>query len=154
LARVGPPPRPRPSRDILLDTGPIVATLDPRDQWHQSCADIIAKYADRCVTSEAVLTEACYLAGRAGRSGAVAIDFLVDLDVPILSIETGGLRTCARLMDRYVSVPMDFADATIVAMAEALRIGRVITTDRRGFAAYRTRDGLGFRNLVAAPSPR
>ncbi|HVZ50134.1 MAG TPA: PIN domain-containing protein [Gemmatimonadaceae bacterium] len=128
-------------RDILLDTGPIVATLDPRDQWHKACVGLVARYADRCVTSEAVVTEACHLAGRAGRSGAVAIDFLLDLGVPVLSIETAGLRACARLMDRYANVPMDFADATLVAMAEALRITRVATLDVRGFRAYRTADG-------------
>ena len=132
---------------MLLDTGPIVATLDVRDQWHETCAGVVARYADRCVTSEAVVTEACYLAGRRGRSGAVAIDFLVDLGVPILSVETGVLRTCARLTDRYAAIPMDFADATLVAMAEALGIERVVTIDRRGFAAYRTFDGAGFRTL-------
>lgn len=129
---------------MLLDTGPIVATLDPRDQWHSTCAGLVAQYADRCVTSEAVVTEACYLAGRRGRSGAVAIDFLLDLGVPVLSVETGGLRTCARLMDRYANLPMDFADATLVAMAEALGIARVATLDARGFRAYRTTDGIAF----------
>lgn len=136
-------------RDILLDTGPIVATLDPRDQWHSVCVGAIERDAERCITSEAVVTEACYFAGRTGRRGAVVLDFLLELGIPVLSIETGGLRTCARLMDRYANVPMDFADGTLVALAEVFGIETVITTDRRGFAAYRASTGGSFRVLPA-----
>ena len=32
---------------------------------------------------------------------------------------------------------MDFADATLVALAEEFGIGHVFTLDRRGFSAYR-----------------
>jgi hypothetical protein len=134
-------------RDVLLDTGPIVATLDPRDPWHEHCVGAIERHADRCLTSEAVVTEACYFAARTGRSGAVVVDFLFDLGVPVVSVETGGLRTCARLMDRYADLPMDFADATLVALAEVFGITTVITTDRRGFATYRSATGNGFRAI-------
>lgn len=34
---------------------------------------------------------------------------------------------------------MDFADATLVALADELNLGTVFTLDRRGFAAYRWR---------------
>ena len=131
-------------RDILLDTGPIVATLDPRDQWHAASIGAIERYADRCITSEAVVTEACYFAGRSGGSGAVALHMLIELGIPIVSVEQRGLPTCARLMDRYASVPMDFADATLVALAEVFGINTVLTLDRRGFQAFRGTDGRAF----------
>ena len=146
MARVG---YAAPRRDVLLDTGPIVATLDPRDQWHGVCIGAIERYADRCVTSEAVVTEACYFASRTGRSGAVVLDLLLDLGIPIVSIEHRGLRTCARLMDRYANVPMDFADATLVALAEVFEIRTVVSLDRRGFGVYRSALGGGFRVVPA-----
>jgi predicted nucleic acid-binding protein len=34
---------------------------------------------------------------------------------------------------------MDFADATLVALAEEFGIGNVLTLDRRGFVPYRWR---------------
>ena len=129
---------------MLLDTGPIVATLDPRDQWHTECAGAVQRQADRCLTSEAVVTEACYFAARTGRSGAVVLEMLLELGVPIVSVEHRGLRTCARLMDRYANVPMDFADATLVALAEVFEIRRVLTLDRRGFGVYRSELGTNF----------
>jgi predicted nucleic acid-binding protein len=117
------------------------------DQWHAECAGAIERYADRCVTTEAVVTEACYFAGRHGGSGAIALHMLLDLAIPIVSIETGGMRRAAQLMDRYASVPMDFADSSLVAVAEALAVTTVLTIDRLGFAAYRTAPGAGFKVL-------
>jgi predicted nucleic acid-binding protein len=40
-------------------------------------------------------------------------------------------------MDKYRSVPMDFADATLVALAEELETDCAFTLDRRGFSIYR-----------------
>lgn len=40
---------------------------------------------------------------------------------------------------------MDFADATLVLLAEALSVNEILTLDRRGFSTYRTRTRRGFR---------
>jgi predicted nucleic acid-binding protein len=52
---------------------------------------------------------------------------------------------CRELMERYEDVPMDFADATLVALAEELETGVVATLDRRGFTAYRRAGRHAFR---------
>ena len=41
------------------------------------------------------------------------------------------------LMRKYRDLPMDFADAALVAFAERERINRIFTTDRRGFSVYK-----------------
>jgi predicted nucleic acid-binding protein len=40
-------------------------------------------------------------------------------------------------MEQYRNVPMDFADATLVVLAEDLDLNAVFTLDRRGFGVYR-----------------
>ena len=135
------------TRDVLLDTGPIVATLDRGDQWHLSCAAAWETVLDRCVTTEAVVTEACYLVQRGGATAALPLEFLLAAEVPILSLEPGLHRHAARLMNRYADLPMDYADASLVALADALDLGTVVTTDRRGFSAYRRSRGAGFEIL-------
>jgi uncharacterized protein len=132
-------------RDVLLDTGPIVATLDPADQWHARCVRAVEELADRCVTSEAVVTEACYFVARGGGRAAVVIDFLLDLEVPVLALDGAALRHAGRLMDRYADQPMDFADASLVVLADALVATSVLTIDRRGFRAYRSGRGRPFQ---------
>ncbi len=52
-----------------------------------------------------------------------------------------------RLMGKYRSVPMDFADACLVAMADELDTGRILTLDR-DFTVYRWRTRRAFEPLV------
>ena len=131
-------------RDVLLDTGPIVAALDGNDQWHASCRDTWQHIADRCITTEAVVTEACHLVHRGGASASLPLEFLLAARIPILGLELALHRHAARLMVRYKSLPMDYADAGLVALADALRLEIIFTTDRRGFGVYRKATGTGF----------
>jgi predicted nucleic acid-binding protein len=142
------------ARDILLDTGPIVAALDRSDQWHRSCADAVADLVPRCITTEAVVTEACHMVGRGRARASLVIDFLLAAEVPVLALDEGALRHAARLMDKYANVPMDFADASLVVLAHALDVNTALSTDRRGFRAYRSGRGTPFRLLPArSPDP-
>lgn len=136
-----------PRRDVLLDTGPVVGILNGRDAAHQACADAWHDVAERCVTTEAVVTEACHLVGRGGGPDHVALDFLLAAGVPIVGLEKSGHEHAVRLMRRYADVPMDYADATLVVTADALAIRSVLTLDRRGFAAYRRSNGERFSIL-------
>ena len=85
------------------------------------------------------------MVGRGRARASLVLDFLLDADVPILSLDRPAMRHASRLMDRYATVPMDFADAALVTLADALQIGAVLTTDRRGFRAYRPASGKAFR---------
>ncbi len=55
------------------------------------------------------------------------------------------LKRCAHLMSKYSDVPMDYADATLVAVGETLGIRDVLTLDRRGFSVYRYASRGSFR---------
>lgn len=137
------------ARDVLLDTGPLVSVLDARDQWHARCLAVWPDVVHRCVTSDAVVTEACHLVLRGGAPAGLPLDFLLAADIPIVPLPAGAHRRARALMSRYASVPMDYADATLVALAEALAIRTVFTTDRRGFAAYRVARRQPFHLLPA-----
>jgi predicted nucleic acid-binding protein len=62
------------------------------------------------------------------------------------------LHEAVALMEEYADTPMDFADATLVLLVEALDARDVLTLDRRGFAAYRTRKGRAMRLVLDAAS--
>lgn len=40
-------------------------------------------------------------------------------------------------MEKYKDIPMDFADATLVTLAEETGIVEIFTLDKRGFNSYR-----------------
>jgi len=48
-------------------------------------------------------------------------------------------------MDKYHDLPMDYADATLVALAEETESDWVFTLDQKGFSAYRLHGKKPFR---------
>jgi hypothetical protein len=50
-------------------------------------------------------------------------------------------------MEKYADRPMDFADATLVALAEDLSADQVFTLDRLDFSIYRVHGTRPFRLL-------
>jgi predicted nucleic acid-binding protein len=69
------------------------------------------------------------------------MDFVGEGGLTIWFLDDPGLVRAFELMRRYENVPMDFADATLVAAAEAITAQRVFTLDRRDFDVYRVRRG-------------
>ncbi|MFQ6046240.1 MAG: hypothetical protein ACE5PT_07765, partial [Gemmatimonadales bacterium] len=69
------------------DTGPLVAALDRSDQWHERCTDVWPELIERCLTTEAVLTEASHLVERGGAPAALPLEFLLAAGIPILGLE-------------------------------------------------------------------
>ncbi|MDE2888614.1 MAG: hypothetical protein OXR72_10390 [Gemmatimonadota bacterium] len=43
---------------------------------------------------------------------------------------------------------MDYADATLVLLAEHIRSFDILTLDRRGFSTYRSSENRGFRLIL------
>ena len=130
----------------LVDTGPLVAYLDGNDAAHVVAVASLESWRGRLATTSSVVTEAMHLVaeGRQGprllaellSAGGVEVhDFTQPIDLPLV----------VGLMERYANVPMDFADATLVLLAEALGAHEVVTLDRRGFSTYRTRKGRALR---------
>jgi uncharacterized protein len=60
----------------------------------------------------------------------------------------GSLRRSRDLVNQYADLPMDYADATLVVLAEELGTNVVFTTDRRDFAGYRIK---GRRHFDVVP---
>ena len=133
--------------DLLLDTGGLVSLIDRRQRAHEDCVKAIAEWRGTIVSTEAVLTEACHLLkGVAGGTRACLATFL-DGAAILLPLTTPMLRRTQSLMDRYADLPMDFADATLVVLAETLETDAVLTTDRRDFSVYRIAEKRPFRIL-------
>ena len=138
-----------PVKTWLLDTGPIVAYLDARDPAHEAVAARLDDFAGRLVTAGAVITEAMYFVSAVPRGPQVLADFVTAAGMEVFDLcQPPELTEAAKLMDRYKDTPMDFADATLVLLAEALATGEILTLDRRGFSTYRTRTRGAFRLVL------
>ncbi len=123
-------------RAVILDTGPLVALLDRRDQDHDW---VVAQWSDiepPLLTCESVLSEAAFLLGRIGVGGPSVLEMLARgaLSTPFRLDQHS--RPIRALMRKYADVPMSVADACLVRMAEVTPHGTVLTLDR-DFRTYR-----------------
>jgi len=131
--------------DLLLDTGPFVALLDRSERNHKRCAAFFRDFRGRLITTESVLTEAVYLLGPSFSRQKPALDFILAGGAELVPMMPRLIHRCVHLMSKYSDVPMDYADATLVAVGETLGIRDVLTLDRKGFSVYRYASRGSFR---------
>jgi len=131
-------------RELLLDTGLLVAFLDRSERNHQHCVDFFKTFRGRLLTTAPVLTEAVYLLGPHFFNQKPALDFICMGGAELIPLSPALLKRSAQLMARYSVIPMDFADASLVALAEERGITEIATLDRKDFSVYRTAGRKGF----------
>ncbi|HKY41218.1 MAG TPA: PIN domain-containing protein [Polyangiaceae bacterium] len=131
--------------ELLLDTGPLVALLDSAERRHGDCAAAFSAWSGAVVTTEAVVTEAAYLLASAGADGSIALEFCLRGGAIVKAWTDARAARAGELMRKYHDIPMDYADASLVALAEELGTPNVLTLDLRGFRAYRWRARRAFR---------
>lgn len=128
----------------LLDTGVLVAFLHRDDAAHEACAATLREFRGTLLSTEAVLTESVYLLGRVAGGPEACLEFFIRGGAVLVPSSRASLARCKELMRKYADVPADFADATLVALAEEMGAFTVYTLDRRGFSAYRGDGGEAF----------
>ena len=122
---------------ILVDTGPLVALFDASDNYHRTCLDILRDVDCPLLTVWPVLTEAFYLLNFSWKAQDNLWEFLARGGMEIVNPERSGMERCRALMRKYRDLPMDLADAVLVAAGESRRIKAIFTLDHKDFSVYR-----------------
>lgn len=129
-ARVGP---------VVADTGILYALADREDSWHERAAGFLSRFRGRLLVPVSVIPEACYLLnsylGPASERAFVAS--LAAREVSVENLAPADLARAVELMETYADADIGFVDASLVAVAERLKISRLLTTDRRHFSLIR-----------------
>lgn len=136
----------------LADTGPLAAWFNADDPDHAIAKAFFQSYRGVLLSTWPVITEVTHLLRPAAqvkflawvRAGGARIE---DLAPP-------GLEGIERLIAKYADLPMDFADASLVWLAETAGVGEVVTFDTRGFESYRYLGRRRFVNLLPDPRAR
>ena len=90
-----------------------------------------------------------HFVARARQGPTLLSEFVVQSGLQVRDFsQAGELSEAARRMEKYSDVPMDYADATLVLLAEHLGSFDILTLDRRGFSAYRSSRGKRFSLLL------
>jgi predicted nucleic acid-binding protein len=128
---------------MLTDTGPLIALLNKNDRHHASCVAVARKYPNQPLeTTWLCFTEAIYLLGNEGGFDYQERLWIMRRDgmLKLLELTLADGDRMDALMSRYRDVPMDAADASLVAVAERLGHRRLFSIDS-DFYIYRLADG-------------
>ena len=135
---------------IIADTGFFLALANSRDEHHPAAKRALADLTEPLITTWPVLTESCHL--MVARLGPGAAETFVGSAAKgafeIFALSGEHLPRVLELMQKYRDLPMDLAAASLVILAEHLGSGRILSTDRRDFHAYRWKNRRPFQNLM------
>lgn len=122
----------------LLDTGFLLAVIDADDNLHAGCTAALESEANPLLP-DVVLPELAYLILRELGHPMLA-RFLRSISAgELVQVQSTpqDLARAADLLEKYADGKVDFVDCAIVAMAERLRVTKVLTVDRRHFTMFR-----------------
>ena len=124
---------------LIVDTGPLVAYLNQNDPDHSRCAALLASRTDKLLVTPYVVTEACYLIGKyVGPDAEInLVEATAAGDLTQVDVTLADLNRMAELMHRHRGFPLGVTDASVIAVAERLKVTEVATLDHRHFHAVR-----------------
>jgi predicted nucleic acid-binding protein len=128
---------------MLTDAGPLITLFDEDDRHHAACNAVLTRLPyGPLVTTWPCLTEAMYLLNGVGgyRYQERLWRTRRDGRLWILDITQAEADRMDVLMAQYANVPMDLADASLVAVAESRQIQQLFTLDS-DFYIYRLING-------------
>jgi len=125
----------------LVDTSGLLALVDADDRQHHAVRSFVEATPEALLVPMTVLPKAdCLIGARLGVRIELAV--LRAIAVGELGFETltrEDLERCIDLIQQYADSDIGFVDASIVAIAERLRVTRVLTLDHRHFRMFRPR---------------
>jgi predicted nucleic acid-binding protein len=129
------------SRPVLLDTGPLVALLNPHDQHHEACSEQARRITGAVFTSWAVVTEAAWLLRGLPNGLARLMQAIDEHKIGCLHLDIQSHHWLAKMATQYSSLVPQLADLSLLYLAEQHGIDHIFTLDRRDFSVFRKTSG-------------
>ena len=132
--------------NIIVDAGPLIALFDRNDRHHRRAIEFLRGLrARRLVTNIPTLTEAAFVLRFSVETQSEFLSWAHEaLDIDRNTSDD--LPRIVALLQKYRDLPADFADVSLVALAERLNVRRVASVDR-DFGIYRLPGRRRFENV-------
>ena len=134
---------------ILLDTSGLLAAIDGKQRHHAAAARSLRAAQPPLLLSPFVLAELDYLlATRIGLHAELALLGEVARGAyQLATFSADDVAAASEVIERYRSLDLGLADASVVVLAERHRIADVLSLDERHFRAITPATGKAFRIL-------
>ena len=134
----------------LVDTGAVVALINRADRHHVRAAAWFRVFRGEMLTTEAVITETAYVLAASPEHQLAALAWVQRAReagmLQVVAVEDHS--ALARIMSKYADLPCDYADATLIWLAERTGVVQIATIDQGDFSVYRVRGRRAFRILI------
>lgn len=126
---------------LILDTGPLYASLDRSDRDHARCRELIESARETLIIPSPVLVEVDYWIAQRLHAGVVValLDDIASGAYVVEDLAATDYRRIRTLCDRYADSDVGFVDAAVLAIAERLDEAKLATLDHRHFGLLRPR---------------
>ena len=126
---------------LVLDTGPVYASLDRSDADHAACRRLIEMADEPLVIPAPVLVEVDYWVHVHLHPGVLAalLDDIIAGAYSVEDLQPEDYRRVRGICDRYGDADIGFVDAAVLAVVERLNEPKLATLDHRHFHILRPR---------------
>lgn len=124
-------------RQVLFDTGPLIAIISKDDHAHLLCFDTLKSITPPLLCCWPVITEAAWLLRHSPRGLQQLFTMLEIGFVKLLPIDETSAPWLAAFFQKYEDQQPQLADACLMYLAEQEKLDTVFTLDRRDFSVYR-----------------
>jgi predicted nucleic acid-binding protein len=138
---------------LILDTGPLYATLDRNDAAYQSCRRLVEQTEEMLVIPSPVLVEVDYWIHQRLHPGILValLDDIVAGAYHVEDLQADDYQRARDLCNQYADADIGFVDASVLAIVERLREPKLATLDRRHFGMLRPRHVKALQLLPDPP---
>ncbi len=134
---------------LLVDSNIWIAAQDRQNRDHGACSALLLEYAGRLAATVPVIIEtAWFIEDRHGPARESEFLRLVTSGVvQAIDLTLEDWARCVELIDTYTTLRLGAVDASVVAVAERLKLTDIATMNGRDFYAVRPKHCSAFKLL-------
>ena len=133
----------------LIDAGPLIALFNPRDADHALCRQFFETFHGDLVTTWPVLTESAYMLSNTANAQRSLLQWVENGGLDVRHLNVANVRSMLVYTQKYQDLPMDLADASLVALSIETGITDIVSIDS-DFDIYRLPNKGKLKNLLPA----
>ena len=134
-------------KNVLVDTGPMVALFNANDNYYLQAIEFIKNNKSELYTTMPCVTETVYVLDFNINAQSDFLNWIAKGGIQIVELYNENILRCSELMKKYSDLPMDFADTCLVFLGEKMNISKVATIDR-DFDIYKLKGKKSFTTYI------
>ncbi len=136
------------TRRVLVDTGPLVALRNVRDQHRDRIQELARVLPQQLYTCWPVLTEATYLLREHPEEVQVLLEGVRQGVLVLLPLTAVDASPVAAILKKYADQSFSLAEAALMHLAEREDITEVVAVDPHDFSIFRTAKGSSLKVIA------